>query len=294
MAQSTRYGIQHSQNFLTNTNLVRQLVRDSGIGHNDTVLEIGPGKGIITRALADCAGRVLAIEKDEALAAELSRPGHLPGNVIVLAGDVLEAQLPVTPFKVFANIPFRHTAAIIGKLTTGSAPPRESWLVVQREAADRYELSARNSMQAITLASRFDITIRHEFSRSDFTPQPNVDAVLMRISAMDRPLIRPEHHRKFVQFVDVVFSAWQQTLKQSIKARLPRRSADRIVRVPGIWWHQSVSTIPLDQWIRLFDELVALNDERIWNNLGQWHAKQNAERGQLDRPTRSRSARSRR
>lgn len=120
--------IEHSQNFLRNPDLVRQIVSESSIGLDDLVYEIGPGKGIITDQLAQRADRVVTIEKDVRLFKKLKDRFQDADNVEIKQGDFLEHELPEEKYKVFSNIPFNLTAAIIYKLVFDRNPPIDAYL----------------------------------------------------------------------------------------------------------------------------------------------------------------------
>jgi 23S rRNA (adenine-N6)-dimethyltransferase len=126
------------QHFFRCADLVRTLVAESGIQATDTVVEIGAGEGIITQALAESAGRVIAVEKDPALARQLRQRFQQASNVRIIAGDFLRQQLPASPYIIFANIPFNCTAQIMRRIVYGANPPQAAHLVMQREAACKF------------------------------------------------------------------------------------------------------------------------------------------------------------
>lgn len=107
----------YSQNFLVNKKLVERLISKSNIDVTDYVIEIGPGKGIITDVLSQHAGEVVAVEYDQELYNNLVRY-HSHDNVTYIFGDFLKYKLPLNRrYKIFSNIPFQITADIIRKLT---------------------------------------------------------------------------------------------------------------------------------------------------------------------------------
>lgn len=289
MAKSGSYQLQHSQNFLVNRKLVRQIVADADFSRSDTVVEIGPGKGIITRELAEHAGHVIAIEKDERLASNLARAASIPENVTLYVSDVLMFPMPTTPYRVFANIPFRHTAAIVGKLTSGVAPPVDARLIVQREAAERFMPDNESTMRAQQLAPYFDVQILHSFHPRDFSPSPGVDCVLMQITQKQVPRLPAKTSHRYGQFVEAVYSAWQPTLEKAMKAALPRLAAQDAIADREIQRSRSLppSEVPSNVWIRMFERLLERNDDRVWQQLGVQHARLEADRSKLDRPSRT-------
>lgn len=107
--------LKNSQNFLVDKNLVRNLIQKSQLNKNDIVVEIGPGKGIITNLLAEQVGNVIAIEYDENLYKALVSQNQFD-NIEYVYDDFLKYHLPRNQkYKVFSNIPFQITADIIKK-----------------------------------------------------------------------------------------------------------------------------------------------------------------------------------
>src|SRR5260221_10337250 len=94
--------------------------------------KIGPGKGIITKCFARRCKQVVAIENDPQLVAALRRRCANTPNLTIHEGDFLQFRLPNVHYKVFANIPFNISAAIVTKLTTSACPPDDTYLVVQK------------------------------------------------------------------------------------------------------------------------------------------------------------------
>jgi 23S rRNA (adenine-N6)-dimethyltransferase len=124
MSLPLRPSIIYSQNYLKDERLVAALLEKSSIGREDVVYEIGPGKGIITTQLAYRCKRVIAIEKDPRLAVWLKQKFACQPGVTIRAGDCLHDRLPGGPYKVFANIPFNITSAIVARLTGTTLPQR--------------------------------------------------------------------------------------------------------------------------------------------------------------------------
>jgi 23S rRNA (adenine-N6)-dimethyltransferase len=118
------HSVSYSQTFLTNPQLVDHLLDRSSIGSDDVVYEIGPGDGLITARLARRCRRVVAVEIDPDLAGQLCRRFAGLPHVTIRNEDFLQTRLPMTAYKVFANIPFNITAAIVTKLITAPRPAR--------------------------------------------------------------------------------------------------------------------------------------------------------------------------
>ncbi len=264
MSVSRQRRIRYSQNFLHDSRLVRQLVDQSSLGPSDLALEIGPGDGAITAALVDACRHVIAVEKDPFQVERLGKRFGQDARLTLFAGDFLDFPLPASRYKVFASIPYNATAAIVGKLTTGLAPPDDAYLVMQREAAERFMGAPTETLVGVRLRPWFEPSIIHEFRRTDFRPVPAVDSVLLRIERRDRPLIPVAQRGRFDDFVVSMFTAWKSTAKQAAKAAFRGEVVAALDRSVGRALDQRPSAIGLEAWITAFDTLIDLDDPRVW------------------------------
>src|SRR5215208_2505451 len=263
MAHRRHHRIAYAQNFLRSPELVEHLLDRSGISTDDLVIEIGPGRGVITERLAARCRQVLAVEQDPNLAEELRvQFAHAP-NVALFAGDFLSFPLPLTTYKVFANIPFNITAAIVGKLTSGTSPPIDTYLAVQREAAARFMGTPQETLIAVLLKPWFEPTVVHRFRPNDFVPRPGVAVVLLRLRQREAPLVAPGDAALFGDFVAYVFTAWQPTAREALARIMPRRLVEGIERAAGISLACPPSDIPFTAWIALVDTFRTVAGERI-------------------------------
>ena len=128
-----------SQNFLTSYQTIKRILDRSTLGTNDHVIEIGPGRGHITSLLIKKCQKVTAVEIDKKLYDTLFEKFNDTENLRLYNQDFLKWQLPVSgAYKIFANIPFSHTTAILRKLTESRNPPNEAWLTMEKGAAKRF------------------------------------------------------------------------------------------------------------------------------------------------------------
>jgi 23S rRNA (adenine-N6)-dimethyltransferase len=191
-----------SQHFLWNRRLVDRLVRASSLSPHDTVLEIGPGRGALTAALLPAVARVIAVEIDPRLCRYLrAHFGHDPRFTLV-QGDCRTQPLPPAPFKVFASLPYWHTSAILHKLLEAAQPPTDCYLIVQREAAQKWcPRATGNSLVALLHYPWWEAAVLHHFQRSDFDPPPSVDSVLLRCQRRAAPLFALRWRTLYQDFV---------------------------------------------------------------------------------------------
>lgn len=113
--------------------------------------------------------------------------------------------LPKTPYKVFANIPFNKTTEIIRKLTNDINPPDETWLVIQKGAAKRFIGKPDESLSSLTIKPFFDSEIIYYFRREDFHPAPSVDVVLLHFIKKSEPDVETADRYLYNRFLSENF-----------------------------------------------------------------------------------------
>ena len=235
-----------SQNFLTSSKTIKKLLRITSICKDDHVIEIGAGKGHITKELAKTCQRVSAYEVDGSLYARLQKLFDSTDNISLIGNDFLKASLPKSgSYKVFSNIPFSITSDIIRKLTSTRNPPQESWLVMEKGAAKRFMGTPHDTLSSILIKPFFEIKIVYHFSRQDFHPAPSVETVLLHLARKKEPDIPAELQKSFSEFVG-------RSIKQGIYRQLSKQqvtTALRLARLPHI---KESGTILYTQWLCLF------------------------------------------
>ena len=191
-----------SQNFLTSSKIIRRLLRLTSINKNDSVIEIGFGKGHITRELVKICGHVNAFEADYNLYEKLRDKLGNTENLSLKYMDFLKAVLPVyDKYKVFSNIPFSITSDIIRKLTSAKNPPSEMWLIMEKGAAKRFSGKPNDTLSSLILKPFFEIKIKYYFKRQDFHPMPSADIVLLHFMRKPQPDIPAQQKKDFARFV---------------------------------------------------------------------------------------------
>jgi 23S rRNA (adenine-N6)-dimethyltransferase len=257
-----RRSVAYGQNFLRRPRLVDRLLARSSVGPDDLVVEIGPGTGIITERLARACRQVLAIERDPVLARRLrDRLAAVP-NVALFEADALAFPLPLTGYKVFANIPFNATAAVVGRLTTAPSPPLDAYLVVQREAALRFLGEPRETLASLLLKPWFEPTLVHRFRRDDFAPVPGVEVVMLRLRKRGPPLVDPGETRRYRDLVVFALTAWRATLRDALAPVVGRDGIRRIERASGIDLGRAPTAVPFVDWRELSAAFAAEADAR--------------------------------
>lgn len=177
-----------SQHFLSESRAPR-IVRLLPIEPADHIIEIGAGRGALTRPLLARTSRVDAVEVDPWLAESLR--GRFGEKLTVIEADFLSQALPVMPWRAVGNITYGRSAEIIRYLTAAEHPPDDAWLVVQKEYAYRLcgRPFVRESLNSLALKLFWHLQVIDRLARSDFSPPPAVDSVLLWLQKRQRPLL---------------------------------------------------------------------------------------------------------
>lgn len=233
-----------SQNFLTDCHIIERLLRKTDISADDTVLEIGAGKGHITRALSKRAKTVVSYEIDRALYERL-KP-NVAENVRLICGDFLKCRLPKAPYKVFANIPFSKTSEIMRKLTDGNLP-EHIWLIMEKGAAKRFCGLPSENTSSLLLKPFFDVKISYYFSRTDFHPAPRTDVVMLELTkkTADIPI---SQKRDFAEFI----SRCNKFGFYGSRAPLTKKQVSTALRLAGLPEIKPSGDVTYVQWLCLF------------------------------------------
>lgn len=195
--------ISDSQNFLTKRQLIRKIINLSSITEEDTVLEIGAGKGHLTEALCEKGGFVYSVEIDRKLFEYTQEKLSHITNLKLIQGDFLKYPLPAKgSYKVFANIPFFITTQIMNKLTNASNPPTDVWLVMEKGAARRFAGLPKENMRSLLLKVEWETEIIYHFRREDFHPMPSVYSVLLHLKRKEVPDLSKGETHSFWKFIE--------------------------------------------------------------------------------------------
>lgn len=260
MSPRSRETLWRTQNFLRDPRLIDRLIAMARINQRDVVYDLGAGRGSLTTLLARHARRVIAIEKDEALAAQLRRLFRDQPNVVVRETDILTHRLPHSEYLVFANPPFDITAELVRRLTSADVPPRDAYLILQREAAQRFIGRPRMTLAALLIAPRFSLDVLYRFRRSDFSPAPSVDAVFMRLHKRGPPLVAESEAQLYRDLVAACFAAWRPSIGEALAHAVGSRAAARLMAASHLPTRARPSELPLSSWLRLYDHFATAPD----------------------------------
>ncbi len=231
------------QNFLKNNDIAKKIVKAADLTRDDLVLEIGPGKGILTEELAKAAGQVAAVELDGELCKLLRNKFGNNKNVEIIHGNILKTDITalfrhpmsksektsdVLPsYKVIANIPYYITSLIIRLFLESETPPTEMILMAQKEVAERIVAKpGQMSILAVSVQYYADAEILFQVGKENFDPVPEVDSAIIKITPHTSSPWKGEGGRrsdegknftaKFFWIVKAGFSAKRKTLVNNL------------------------------------------------------------------------------
>ncbi len=253
------YTITHSQNYLHDSSLVGQLLQQSSITPEDLVLEIGPGKGIITTILAERCKHVDAVEKDQSLYLQLKKQFEGNSKVVIHQADFLDYKLPQKdPYKIFSNIPFTITANIVRKILNAPNPSADSYLILQQEAAGKFAGQPYHSENLTSLLYKpwFNFTNLHTFKPTDFEPVPKVTPVLMRIEKRVVPLVSADQAVLYKDFIAYGFVRNKSNLKKDYEHIFSHVQFLRLAHDLHFNIEAKPTDLTFEQWLGLFNYFV--------------------------------------
>lgn len=275
-----KYGIHtkkgFGQNFLTDLNVLKNIVSAAEITRDDNVIEIGPGIGALTEQLAQAAGEVLALEIDQDLIPVLAEVLASYDNVTVLNQDVLQANLPELikqqftdpsrPIKVVANLPYYITSPILMNLLAAPVDWAAICVMMQKEVAQRLTAQPGTKQYgALTLAIEYQMTAEIAFnvSRRVFVPAPNVDSAIVVLKPRTTPLpVQPFNKQKLFGFIRGCFAHRRKSLWNNLQATIGKQPAVKekmqaILTALAISPQTRPERLTLEQFIELANALHA-------------------------------------
>lgn len=235
----------YAQHFLRSPRLVAELIGHSNLRKNDIVYDLGAGSGIIANRLALRVKHVFAVEIEAKALKKLHYNLQSFENVEILTQDILTLA-PTQPYKIFANIPFSLSADTVRHFVFDVASPKSMYLIVQKQFAQKLAPGSDHftSQLGAEIAPWFAVRIRRPLRRSDFTPPPNVDTVLLEIKSHQQPLLPPSEVDDWRAFIAQSFHS------QPYFAALPRARA-------GISAELRPSQLTPNQWLALYGTVKA-------------------------------------
>ncbi len=247
------------QHFLVDEGVLRRLISAAELTPSDTVIEVGPGLGILTRELAKGAGQVIAVEIDARMAAALQETFALWPNVTVINTDVMEHD-PVsllgaeTPYKVVGTLPYYIATAVLRHFLEAQIKPRSIVATLQKEVAQAIVAPpGKMSLLSVSVQLYGKPAIVDYIPAQSFYPQPKVDSAIVRIDLYERPSVAVVDEAKFFSVVRAGFSAPRKQLRNSLALGLEMAPGEvaALLEEVGISQERRAETLSLEEWVRV-------------------------------------------
>lgn len=259
------------QNFLTDEEVIAQIVEGSGAADDALVIEIGPGAGALTLPLAEKAGHLVAVELDERLIEPLRIKTFGMDNVEIIQGDILDTDLDeliesrkkeygLSYVRVVGNLPYYITTPIIMKLLETAHGIDSITVMMQKEVGDRIAAEPGTRLSgAITYPVCYHARVSKvaDAPRECFYPAPKVDSVVLRLDILEEPAVQTRDADFMIKCVKAGFSQRRKTLLNSL-ASMEGMDKDRVNRAlerADIDKSRRAETLTLDEFAKLADIL---------------------------------------
>lgn len=260
-----RFGVQPkqslAQNFLTDPVHLARIAAAAELVATDTVLEIGPGLGVLTQLLAAQAGRVIAVELDNRLIDPLRKQFAKQPQVQIVHGDILELApgallqeqdgVAAVAYKVVANLPYYITSAVLRHLLEAAVRPTRIVVLVQKEVAERICAQPGDlSLLAVSIQYYAEPTLVHQVPARAFYPPPKVDSAVLRLDVRPEPVVADVNTESFFRVVRAGFSQKRKQLVNTLSAglHLPKAEVIALLDQIGIDPKRRAETLTLAEW----------------------------------------------
>ena len=247
------------QHFLTDARVANRIVAAAEPDGSDTVVEVGPGAGVLTRRLVEQAGRVVAVELDQRVCEELPERLGFPSNLEVVQGDGREADPdvlvgPRTPYKMVANLPYYAAAPIVRRFLETVRPPKLMVVMVQREVAEAMNAKP-GEFTLLSVATQFyaEPSLVAQVHARRFRPPPKVSSTVLKLAVRREPAVAVVDREAFFALVRAGFSAPRKQLRNSLMqgTGAPAEKVAAALEAAGIDGQRRPATLAIAEWAAL-------------------------------------------
>lgn len=251
-----------AQHFLKSPWAARALVQATRVSENDTVVEIGPGKGMVTKELLRAAKKVIAIEKDTTLFDSLEKKFEeaLAGEKLtlihsdILTFDPARYKLKANSYKLLGSIPYNITGAIVRRFLAIDPQPHTVGLIVQKEVAERIvERHTKRSMLSLMVSAYGSPRYIRTIKAREFSPQPKVDSAIVVIDNISRAFFHDINEEHFFILLKAGFASRRKTLLNNLKQAFPLDKEGRpLLKKAEISENARAEDLSLADWKNLY------------------------------------------
>ena len=239
--------------------MLQRIALAADFGPEDTVIEVGPGRGALTGLLADRASRLIAVEVDEELAAALAETYRSQENVSVIEGDVLELTVEEVlnrgggglPYVVVGNLPYFIGSPIVRKFLARPVTPRWLLVMLQAEVAGRMAAApGQMSYLSVEMQVMAEVRLLFRIPARSFSPPPKVQSAVVRLDVRDSPEVEVDDLAAFLKLAQAGFAAPRKRLRNSLAVglRITPGEAAALLAEASVDGDQRPQMLRLESW----------------------------------------------
>lgn len=242
------------QHFLTSKAVLRDMLAAADVQQEDTILEIGPGKGVLTEALLATGAKVAAIETDQDMLHELESrftQALASQQLTLIHGDVLTTKINEHisgSYKVVANIPYYITGEIIRRFLTAHTPPESMTLLVQKEVAERIAKSTKETVLSLSVKAYGHPRYVGSVPARYFSPPPKVDSAVLHIANISKSFFETVSEERFFKVVKAGFSSKRKKLINNLSSFESKEELVQTLSSIGLHENIRAEEVNLEEW----------------------------------------------
>jgi len=250
------------QNFLIGNQVSGQMINEANLTGSESVLEVGPGLGVLTKELAQRAKKVIGVELDKKMAQVCQQESQEFPNIEIINRDILKVDFSKLPlgrdYKIVSSLPYQISSPFLRKLTQLKEKPRLIVLLIQREVAERVVAGPGDSNRGyltILVQAVYRAEIISLVSQEAFWPQPKVESAIIRLKPLAKSLVND--WESFIRVVQAGFGQRRKKLINSLASGLNRDKNEISKKIKACCLAENVraENLTIDKWIELGKKL---------------------------------------
>lgn len=249
------------QHFLLDEEVVASMVSAAGVGEGDTVLEIGPGFGVLTQALLNAGAEVVAVELDQRLVNYLQQRFRGEKRLTIIPGDIFKVNIPEVfndrPYHLVANLPYSATSLVLRNFLTLSPQPEQLVVMIQKEVAERVTAEP-GAMSLLSVMAQYYSTPAYLFEvpKTSFYPAPAVTSAVIACTDIHQP--DSDEVKRVFRLAKAAFAGKRKQLHNTLQsfAGTSPEELDKKLKKTGISPTARPQELGVDDWRRLAKNLL--------------------------------------
>lgn len=252
------------QNFLVNDKVIEKIIEAADLKSDDVVLEIGPGLGILTEALAKKVKKVIAIELDKKLVAYLKEKFVQQKNIEIIQGDILSPEVNLyirkklvigSGYKLVANLPYQITGAVLRKFLSEEPKPKLMVLMLQKEVIERVlDKNKKSAIISLVVKLYGQPKMVGFVSKNNFWPKPKVDSAILKIDLYKKNKFEldPEEEQNFIKVIKTGFAHPRKQVASNLSKIWSRPMVELALVQAGKIAIDRAEDIKIEDWYTIY------------------------------------------